>query len=468
MGRHRAFQIIEPLAWLLAAVVASMLLLTPPLAAAPAGVVDGSSGVVLESNKGTVLRLSRPAVTVFVADPDICDIQVKSPRLVYLMGKKPGQTTLYAVDAHEALIASVPITVSHNLSRLSSAVHALYPGLDVNAESVEGSVVLEGNVANPTVAESIRDFAASIVGKDGRIINRLGVAGPTQVNLRVRVAEISRDIEKQLGINWSAIFQGGGTKFMMSAVNPFAGALMDTLGLSGSTGGWDLNAVLDLLDNQGLINVLAEPNLTALSGETASFLAGGEFPILVPQGNDQVTIEFKKFGVSLSFTPTIVGNSRINLHVRPEVSRLSDEGAIDIPIGGGQTIRVPALQTRRAETTVELGSGQSFAIAGLLSNDVAHDVHKFPGLGDIPILGRLFTSDRFQRKETELVIIVTPYIARPSPVKLAAPNDGFQPPNDLERVFPGGVWKRNPVPGQSSAVLPDGERVFDQHGFALD
>jgi pilus assembly protein CpaC len=407
-------------------------------------------------------------MTVFVADPEVCDIQMESPRLVYLMGKRPGQTTLYAVDTNEAVIANVPITVSHNLTRLSTAVRSLYPGLDINVLSVEGAVVLDGQVADATVAENIRDFAAAIVGKEGRIINRLGVSGPTQVNLRVRVAEISRDIEKELGINWSVFFEGQGIDFLFSTVNPFGGVLANQLGLGGKAGGFNLNALLDLLDDEGLINLLAEPNLTALSGETASFLAGGEFPILVPQGDGQVTIEFKNFGVSLAFTPTIIGNERINLHVRPEVSRLSSEGAVSLPVGLTQSIQVPALQVRRAETTVELGSGQSFAIAGLLSNDSIHDVRKFPGLADIPILGRLFTSDRFQSKETELVIIITPYIARPSPVKLAAPNDGFAPPNDLERIFPGGTFKRNPVPGPASVVRPDGVRVFDQHGVVLD
>ncbi len=454
--------------WIVMAAITGLLLVTAPVAAAPEVAGGSGSGVFLDANKGTVVRLNRPASTVFVADPEVCDIQMKSPRLVYLMGKRPGQTTLYAVDGNEAVIANVPITVSHNLTRLSTAVRTLYPDVDINVLSVEGAVVLDGMVNDAAAAENIRDFAAAIVGKEGRVINRLGISGPTQVNLRVRVAEISRDIEKQLGINWRAIFEGSGFDFLFSTVNPVAGVLANQLGFSATPGGWNLNAVLDLLDDEGLITLLAEPNLTALSGETASFLAGGEFPILVPQGDNQVTIEFKKFGVSLSFTPTIIGNERINLHVRPEVSRLSNEGAVNLPVGLTEVIQVPALQTRRAETTVELASGQSFAIAGLLSNDSLHDIRKFPGLADIPIIGRLFTSDRFLNKETELVIIITPYIARPSPVKLAAPTDGFAPPNDVERIFPGGAWKRNPVVGAPSVVRPDGVRVFDNHGFVLD
>lgn len=468
MGWRATFGIVEAILWLAALALAAMILATPPVLAAQDLAAGAGQGIFLDANKGTVVRLNRPAVTVFVADPDVCDIQVKSPRLIYLMGKRPGQTTLYAVDANEQVIATLPVTVSHNLSRLSTAVRSLYPNLDINLMSVEGALVLEGVVADAVEAENIRDFAAAIVGKEGRVINRLGVSGPTQVNLRVRVAEISREVEKQLGINWRVLFEGGGVDFLFSAVNPFAGILADQLGLGGSTGGFNINALLDLLDQQGLITLLAQPNLTALSGETASFLAGGEFPILVPQGDGQVTIEFKKFGVSLAFTPTIIQGERINLHVRPEVSRLSNEGAVDLPIGFTQTIRVPALQTRRAETTVELASGQSFAIAGLLSNDSVHDVRKFPGLADIPIIGRLFTSDRFLNKESELVIIITPYIARPSPVRLAAPTDGFAPPNDLERIFPGGTWKRNPTPGPASYVRPNGTRVFEQQGVAFD
>jgi pilus assembly protein CpaC len=226
--------------------------------------------------------------------------------------------------------------------------------------------------------------------------------------------------------------------------------------------------MIDALDDEGLINVLAEPNLTALTGETASFLAGGEFPILVPQGNNNTTIEFKKFGVSLAFTPTILNGKRINLHVRPEVSKLSDEGAISLPVGFNEVITVPALVVRRAETTVELASGQSFAIAGLLSNNSAHDIHEFPFLADVPVLGALFKSDRFKRNESELVIIVTPYIVRPSPTRLAAPNDGFAPPTDLQRIFTNSTWQTNPVKGEPSTVDASGTRLVGQVGYLLD
>ncbi len=301
------------------------------------------------------------------------------------------------------------------------------------------------------------------------MINRLAVAAPTQVNLRVRVAEVSREIEKQLGFNWDIMGSVGGADIMFSTINPFAAAVnADQILTQFGPGNWDINALIDALDDEGLISVLAEPNLTAMTGETASFLAGGEFPILVPQGNDMITIEFKKFGVSLAFTPTIVNERRINLHVRPEVSQLSNEGAVSLPIGVDQALFIPALTTRRAETTVELGSGQSFAIAGLLQNNISQDIHKFPGLGDVPILGALFKSDRFKRNESELVIIITPYLVRPAATAMASPNDGYAPPKDLQRLLGGGTWRRDPNRGPASIVTPDGSRQTGTPGFLLD
>jgi pilus assembly protein CpaC len=442
--------------------------LASPVLAAGLTTQTGSS-VTIEAEKGAMVRLDRPAAAVFVADPQICDIQLASPRLVYLLAKKPGQTTFYAADEAEQVVAGVEITVVPNLSSLKNAVRTLYPASDVSFSGVGDAVVIEGLVDDPASSEGIRRLAARAIGEKGEVINRLSVAQPTQVNLRVRVAEVSRNLEKQLGINWSVISRDG-FNFAFATINPFAatGVATDVIGIGGSGNGWDVNAVIDALNDERLITILAEPNLTAMSGETASFLAGGEFPILVPQGNDQVTVEFKKFGVSLAFTPTVVSSNRINMRVRPEVSDLSDRGAIVVPIGNGQVLTVPALTTRRAETTVELGSGQSFAIAGLLSNDTDHDVKKLPLLGDIPVLGRLFTSDRFRRKESELVIIVTPYFVRPASGRLAMPTDGFAPPTDLQRLTPGGTWQRSPAAGAPSTVGPAGTRVESPVGFALE
>jgi pilus assembly protein CpaC len=411
--------------------------------------------------------LDRPASTVFIANPEIADIQVKSPRLIYLMGKKTGRTTVYAVDKSDNVLASVDVTVEHNLPGLRTAIRSLYPDANIQVASVQDSIVIDGIVGSATASENLRRIATRYLGKDEEVINRIGVNAPVQVNLRVRVAEIKRDIKKQLGFNWRFVGEVFGLDFMLGIVSPFEAFTSNFLELSGGRSSVDVNGFIDALDNEGMITVLAEPNLTAMSGETASFLAGGEFPILVPQGTNRVTVEFKKFGISLAFTPTIVGESRVNLHVRPEVSELSEEGSISV-IVGGLGLDIPALTTRRTETTVELGSGQSFAIAGLLENNVSETVQKFPGLSDVPVLGRLFTSDQFLRKETELVIIVTPYIVRPSPTALATPLDGFAPPNDVERIFPGGTMRRSTRPGQPSSVTPDGRRIYGPAGFILN
>ena len=442
----------------------------------PAGAVEfvaSTGSLQLEVNKGRLVRLDRPAGTVFIADPEIADIQVKSPTLVYLMGKKPGETTLYAVDEGENVLASVAIRVTVNLSRLRDAIRALDPRSDVNVTSIDDTLVLEGVVRSASIAEDVRRLAVRIAGDEEAVINRLGVDAPNQVNLRVRIAEVTRGVDKQLGFNWQVLGTLGGLSLGLATTNPFTGAvgILNSLGnlTQGASAvfdakGWDFNAVIDALEEEGLVTILAEPNLTALSGETASFLAGGEFPILVPEGNDRVTIEFKKFGVSLAFTPTIIGENRINLHVRPEVSQLSSKNSVTL-----NNFVVPALIVRRAETTVELGSGQSFAIAGLLQNNVTHDIRKFPFLGDIPVLGALFRSDRFQRDESELVIIVTPYIVRPaSRTRLAAPTDGFVPPHDIERLITGGTHRRNPVAGKPRTVDGNGKALIGPVGFQLN
>ena len=404
----------------------------------------GEAPIQLEASKGTLIRLDRAASTVFVADPEVADVQVKSPRLVYLMAKKPGETVIYAVDREERVLLNRRIAVKHNLSRLRVALKKILPGSTVNVETMDKTLVLSGEVLSAKDADSAHRLAMRVVKDEKDLVNKISVVAPNQVHLRVRVAEVSRDILKQFGINWDSVFRTGNFLFGFATGNPAAalggGFLTRNNGTNSIVAGFrnsriDLNGVIDALDDEGLITILAEPNLTAVSGESATFLAGGEFPILVPE-NDRITVEFKQFGVSLAFTPVLVGD-RISLKVNPEVSQLTTTGAVEL---AGFTI--PALTTRRAETTVELGSGQSFAIAGLLQNNVTRDVNKLPGLGELPVLGGLFRSDRFQRNETELVIIVTPYIVRPvSSKRLTAPTDGLKTPNDVDRLYRGKLHK---------------------------
>ena len=427
------------------------------------------TNISMEVNKGRLVRLARPASTVFIADPKIADVQVKSPSLVYLFAKAPGETTLYAVDEAERVLANLDITVDHNLSRLRGAIDKLAPGQGITVASIDGALVLDGVVPTAARAEDIRRLAASFAGSPDNVINRLGVDAPNQVNLRVRVAEVSRDVDKQLGFNWSAVGTIGSFALGIATGNPFAAnVIQNTLSVDGlkfksGNVSLDINGVIDALEDEGLVTVLAEPNLTAMSGETASFLAGGEFPILVPEGNDRVVIEFKEFGVSLAFTPTIVGD-RINLSVRPEVSQLSNANAVVL-----NNFQIPSLTTRRAETTIELGSGQSFAIAGLIQNNTTHSISEFPGLGDVPVLGGLFKSDKFQREESELVIIVTPYIVKPTSArKLAAPTDGFQAPHDIERILGGATQRAAETAPKPQTVDKQGRALIGPAGFKLD
>jgi len=331
---------------------------------------------------------------------------------------------------------------------------------------MNGIVILTGNARSPEEVDLAIQIVQQIYvterkgGTPGgdkstlKLINQIKIITPTQVNLRVKIAEMGRDIMKTLGFNWDVgVATAGGSFFGFAQGADFVNRIFDddqneiarnflrtgdtnSAVFSNVGGRHDVNALIDALEDEGFLSILAEPNLTALSGETASFLAGGEFPIPVPQtglASNSITIEFKQFGVGLSFTPTVLTENKINLKVAPEVSQLSAAGSVTV-----QGISIPALTTRRANTTIELGSGQSFAIAGLLQSNITQEVNKYPFLGDIPILGTLFRSDTFQREETELVIIVTPYIVRPvDPDQLISPIDINSLPQDTGRWLKG-------------------------------
>jgi pilus assembly protein CpaC len=462
----------------------------PPAGAGPPGPQEapardfGRNAVVgteqptlsVETNKAQFVRLRSPANTVFIANPEIADIQVRSPTLIYVYGKRPGTTVLYAVDERERVVLNTVVSVTHEFSRLRGILDRLHPGNNIQFISNNDTIVIAGTATSAVVVEDARRLAIQHAGNAARVVNQVRIAGANQVNLQVRIVEVSRGAFKSLGINWSAIGNIGaisaGLLTGAAIPNPIGRSgtpLPNIVALGGKQGRMNVDVLVDALATEGLLTVLAEPNLTAMSGETASFLAGGEFPVPIPQGgtSNTITIEYKQFGVSLAFTPTII-DDRINLRVRPEVSQLSDAGAVSVPIGTG-TVTIPALQTRRADTTVELGSGQSFAIAGLLLRTTNQDISKVPGLGEVPILGLLFKSDRYQRDETELVILVTPYIVQPSSTRLATPADGFAPPSDQARYLYGQTNTPMLSRGASGPYgVGGGRKLAGPGGFIVD
>ena len=416
-------------------------------------------------DRGETVTLPEAANSVFIANPEIADVQLLSPTTVMVYGKKMGDTTLMALGSGNKTLIKRTVRVGLNVEAVQQALTTLLPDSKIKVVGVPDGIMLLGTVQDPGAAEDARRVAARFVPKEGEIVNHLQILASNQINLRVRVAEVSRALNRFFGVNWNSAFKLSGFAFGLAsgAALTNAGALglnsarpgtstpENTLNFRHQEAGVDLNGFIDALASDGLITVLAEPNLTAMSGETAFFLAGGEYPILVPQSNGQVSIEYKDFGVKLSFTPTLINSTRINIKVRPEVSELSSEGAVTL-----NNFKVPALKVRRAETTVELASGQSFAIAGMLSNNSDQNVDKFPLLGDLPVLGDLFRSTRFRRGETELVIIVTPYLVRPSNEQLALPTDGLAPPSESERVLAQRVTSadksKKPISGTATAV----------------
>ena len=442
------------------------------MAATPA---QGAGVLQIEQDKGEMLRLPQPAASVFIANPEVADLQVMSPTLVYLFGKRSGETSLIAVNANEQVVLNRKVVVTQNLSALERALRQRLPNRSIAVSSAEGAIMLTGEVASQTEAEEARTIARRFVDPDkGEVVNRLAITGATQVMLRVRVSEVSRNVREEFGINWENMFKVGNFKFLLgSGLSDIqfndAGALIrpqDKMSLFAGASGrnYDVNGLIDALASNGLVTILAEPNLVAQSGETASFLAGGEFPIPVPGDNGKIAIEYKQFGVSLAFTPTLVGTDRISMRVRPEVSQLTDVGGLTVTVGSNIGFRVPGLTTRRAETTIELGSGQSFAIAGLLQNNMDEAIDKFPFLGDVPVLGTLFRSTRFRRSETELVIIVTPYLVRPAanPSQIAAPTDTISPTTLADRLLRGRLTAAGPgarPPARLSLTGPVGFAV---------
>jgi pilus assembly protein CpaC len=480
------------------------LALAPAAAPAQTGTVlqEAEGGIALGVGKGMLLRLPRAVTDVFVADTKIADVQVKSTNQIYVFGITGGETSLYATDAGGRVVYSANVRVAQNIDQIKSMLGMTMPAAAIEVTPMNGMVLLTGTVANPSEVEEATRLTQAFVGEKTTVVTKLKTAMPVQVNLQVKIAEVSRGLLKEVGVNLLSRDATNGFQFGISrgrnigsigptdlsgfptldASNLFglpAGSLSlpfdprsgqflfggtsynfsnpatsnTTLNLAGKLLGLDLASAIDLLEQDGVVSVLAEPNLTALSGETASFLAGGEFPIPTIDGNGSVDVQFKEYGVSLAFTPTVLDGNRISMRVRPEVSELTDDGAVRL-----NNFVIPALTTRRAETTIELGSGQSFMIAGLLRNRTNNSTDKTPFLGDLPIIGALFKSDRFQRNETELVIVITPYLVKPvSAGQIRLPTDGYLAPTDLQRWLLGKTFDgKNETTRPQPQVVPPG------------
>lgn len=443
-------------------------------AAAQSRAARPSETLTLSQNTGTLVRLSAPMTDVFIANDSIADIQVRSSTQLYVFGKSAGETTVYATDRSGRVVYAANVRVGTNAGSVGEMLRLAMPEASIQATPMNNLMLLTGTVAQPADVEEAQRLVQAYVGQGTQVVSRIRSATPLQVNLRVKIAEVNRSLIKQWGMNLLTSDPTSGFKFGVAQGNgiwiPEAGSdstspaqvIRNTIGTtlsgSGTLFGLDILASLDLAEVDGLVSILAEPNLTALSGETASFLAGGEFPVPISQALGSVTIEYKQYGVGLAFTPIVLADGRISMRVRPEVSELSSEGSIRL-----NGFDVPALTTRRAETTVELGSGQSFMIAGLLKNTNINSVDKAPFLGDLPILGMLFRSTRYRRSETELVIVVTPYLVRPVSNQLALPTNGYRAPTAGQQILEGqsytGVSGPRPAPAAPAPAITGSSAV---------
>ncbi len=384
----------------------------------------GAEKVELRRGKSAVIEAERAFATIVVADPEIAEAMATSNRSFFLRGKRPGSTMVLVYDDNGVIAELIEVEVRLGLEELRADLGRLLPGEPIDVYPVHDGVYLDGRVTTAAAADMAMQLAERHV--PGGVANGLSVGQSQQVMLEVRFLEASRNAVREIGfgntINANDVVTGtdGAT---------ISGLAEKTLAIFTNVGNENIDVSLRLLEEKGIVRTLAEPNLVALSGDTASFLAGGEFPIPVGNRDGEITIEFKKFGVSLEFTPTVLGNGLVNLRVRPEVSAVDRANGIR-----SSSIEVPGISVRRADTTVELHDGQAFAIAGLLQNSSSNDVRQTPWLGNVPVLGTLFSSRRYQQNETELVIIVTPRLVQPAahPGHLASPLDAVAVPSESE------------------------------------
>ena len=467
---------------------------TARVAQLPVGTQRPTSEVLMSIGQGQLVTLPAGIAGVWTSNPEVADVYVNNPRQINIFAKEAGEATIFATSASGAVLYATSVRAVPNVTSLDRMLKLAMPEADIKVTTAGPLAVLTGTVATPDDAAQAEllvktmlnpgvDVAAASTPLKVAVISRLKTATPLQVMLQVKIAEVNRSLSKEIASNLTTRDRGNGfnvgviqgrdfgtignvdtstfPKLDASAIygfpagtislpfNPATGQFITqagsalafkglgagktTLGFLGSLFGLDVGAAFDLSERNGLVTTLAEPNLTALSGETASFLAGGEFPIPVSQSLGTVSIEYRQYGVSLAFTPTVLADGRISMRVRPEVSQLSSEGAVTL-----NGFSVPAFITRRSETTVELGSGQSFMIGGLIQNSNVNSIDKVPGLGDVPVLGAMFRSNGYRRNQTELMIIVTPYLVKPvSASEIKLPTDGFKTPTDLKNFLMG-------------------------------
>ena len=429
--------------------------------------------LVIGVNQGALQKLNSPVLDILITNPDIADIQLTQGNGFFIYGKKPGLTHIMALAKGDKILFDRLVQVTRDLDSLVTIIGRQFPDNIIKLEESPGRLIVAGDVSSSQVMEKILSLTHGYLQEGEKVVNQLTLLSPQQVNLRVRIMEVNRIATEELGINWDILLNPGSFAVgLLSGRSPLqaAGTLLPNAGFGGSGSSalirnnganGSVSAVIDALERDNLITILAEPNLTSRSGKTASFFAGGEFPIPVGADDSRITVEFKKFGVILDMTPTVISPGRINLHIRPEVSELSTAGAVIV-----NNISVPGIAIRRAEATIELASGQSFSVAGLLQNNSRNLIDKVPWLGDIDILGPLFRSSKYQRSETELVIIATANIVQPvGSHSLQSPLTGFDVQTDPMNMQQGSIIKQRPAAEGNQIEGPGGLRLIGPRGY---
>jgi pilus assembly protein CpaC len=470
-------------------VMASLGSSTPATSADPIHRLDASPPIQVYGDKSAqfmplgvgksiVVDLPGDIKDVLVAEPKIANAVVRTSRRAYIIGVAVGQTNVYFFDADGRQLMAFDIAVTRDLNGVRTALKQLLPNSDVAVEGVADGIVLSGSVASQSESQQAFDLAARLAGDGNKVVNGITIRGRDQVMLRVTVAEVQRDVIKQLGIDLSGTLSSGQAVLNFSNSNGFPVFGQPLVPTNQVTAAWRaVSATVRAMERAGVIRTLAEPNLSAISGESANFLAGGEFPIPVgftcdPSGRScQQQIQFKKFGVGLAFTPVVMSEGRISLKVMTEVSELSNENALTSVLSGGigqaNTITIPSIKTRRAETTVEIPSGGSLAMAGMIHEQTKQQLNGLPGLMNLPVLGALFKSRDFVNRQSELMVLVTPYIVRAVAHKdLSKPDDGYADASDVATSLLGRFNRIYGVPNRPDLLPPPAYR--GKVGFILD